>query len=108
VGEDEMKKKELCPVEETIKIIGKKWYLMIIYELMKNSRRFNELKAAIEGISSKVLSDCLTTLVREELVHRQVYSDAPIKVEYSLTEKGKDLMKIFKEMEEWGTKWIIC
>ncbi|UCH89023.1 MAG: helix-turn-helix transcriptional regulator [Thermoplasmata archaeon] len=103
-----MNKKELCPVEETIKLIGKKWYLMIINELMKNPRRFNELKNSIEGISSKVLSDCLTTLVQEELVHRRVFSEAPIKVEYSLTEKGRDLNKIFKDMDEWGTKWVIC
>lgn len=81
---------------------------MIIYELMKNPRRFNELKSCVEGISSKVLSDCLTTLVREELVHRIVFSDAPIKVEYSLTEKGKDLMKVFDEMDDWGRKWVIC
>jgi len=103
-----MTKKELCPVEETIKIIGKKWYLMILYELMKKSMRFNELKTSVDGISSKVLSDCLTTLTREELVHREVFSEAPIKVEYSLTEKGHDLFKVFKEMEDWGGKWVIC
>lgn len=101
-------KSELCPVEETIKIIGKKWYLMIIFELTKNPRRFNELKNSINGISSKVLSDCLNTLVREELVHREVFSEAPIKVEYSLTEKGHDLMDVFNEMDEWGRKWVIC
>ena len=103
-----MPSKELCPVEETIKIIGKKWYLMILHELLKESRRFNELKNSINGISSKVLSDCLTTLTREELVHREVFSEAPIKVEYSLTEKGKDLFKVFREMEDWGSKWVIC
>ena len=101
-------KKELCPVEETIKLIGKKWYLMIIFELTKESRRFNELKSCVDGISSKVLSDCLNTLVQEELVHREVFSEAPIKVEYSLTEKGSDLMKVFNEMDEWGRKWVIC
>jgi DNA-binding HxlR family transcriptional regulator len=103
-----MVKHELCPVEETIKIIGKKWYLMIIYELMKNPMRFNELKNSIDGISSKVLSDCLTTLVKEELINRHVHSDAPIKVEYSLTEKGHELNRIFTEMDDWGTKWVIC
>ena len=103
-----MKKKDLCPVEETIKIIGKKWYLMILYELMKNPRRFNELRNSIDGISSKVLSDCLSRLVKEELVHRKVFSEAPIKVEYSLTEKGHDLFNIFNSMEEWGQKWVIC
>jgi DNA-binding HxlR family transcriptional regulator len=103
-----MTKKELCPVEETIKIIGKKWYLMILFELMKEPRRFNELKNSVEGISSKVLSDCLNTLVKEELIIRKVFSEAPIKVEYSLTEKGKDLFKIFQEMEDWGQKWVIC
>ncbi|MEX2722001.1 MAG: winged helix-turn-helix transcriptional regulator [Candidatus Wukongarchaeota archaeon] len=99
---------ELCPVKETIKIIGKKWYLIIIFELTKKPKGFNELKESVKGISSKVLSESLKKLTEKEIVQRKIYSESPIRVEYSLTEKGLDLKAIFDDMRKWGVEWSIC
>lgn len=99
---------ELCPVKETIKIIGKKWYLIIIFELTKKPKGFNELKESVKGISSKVLSESLKKLTEKEIVQRKICSEYPIRVEYSLTEKGLDLKAIFDDMRKWGVEWSIC
>lgn len=99
---------ELCPVKETIKIIGKKWYLIIIFELTKKPKGFNELKESVKDISSKVLSESLKKLTEKEIMQRKIYSESPIRVEYSLTEKGLDLKAIFDNMRKWGVKWSIC
>ena len=99
---------ELCPVKETIKIIGKKWYLIIIYELTKGAKGFNELKESVKGISSKVLSESLKRLTEMGIAERKIHSESPIRVEYCLTEKGLDLKAIFDNMKDWGVKWSIC
>lgn len=99
---------ELCPVKETIKIIGKKWYLIIIYELTKSAKGFNELKETVKGISSKVLSESLKTLTESGIAERNVHSESPIRVEYYLTDKGLDLKAIFECLKHWGIKWSIC
>lgn len=99
---------DLCPVNETIKIIGKKWYLILLHELTKGPRGFNELRRSVRGISAKVLSESLQHLDRKGLVARRVHSESPIRVEYSLTQKGAELEQLFGAMAAWGTKWNIC
>ncbi|MHB8605300.1 MAG: winged helix-turn-helix transcriptional regulator [Thermoplasmatota archaeon] len=99
---------DLCPVTETAKLIGKKWYLIILHELTKDPLGFNELKRAVRGISAKVLSESLSELEARGLVTRSVYSDAPVRVEYALTEKGNELDAMFGAMKSWGEKWAIC
>ena len=101
-------KVDLCPVTETAKIIGKKWYLIILHELTRHPMGFNELKRAVRGISAKVLSENLSELEAKGLVDRTVYSESPIRVEYSLTDKGRELDGIFLSMRVWGEKWAIC
>ncbi len=101
-------KVDLCPVTETAKIIGKKWYLIILHELTRTPMGFNELKRAVRGISAKVLSENLGELEARGLVIRTVYSESPIRVEYSLTDKGRELDGIFVSMRIWGEKWAIC
>jgi|Deesub1362A_J573_1020465.scaffolds.fasta_scaffold00005_54 DNA-binding HxlR family transcriptional regulator len=98
---------EVCPVIETINTIGKKWHLVIIYELMKGPKRFNELKNSINGISSKTLSKSLNELRKSKIVDRKVFSDSPIRVEYSLTDKGRDLEEILEVMKHWGERWLV-
>lgn len=100
-------KKELCPVIETAKLVGKRWSLILIYNLMDGPKRFNELLRVTEGISSKSLSQNLSGLVEEKLVKRKVYSSSPIRVEYSLTEKGRDLKGLIEAMRIWGERWLI-
>ena len=101
-------KVDLCPVTETAKIIGKKWYLIILPELTRTPMGFNELKRAVRGISAKVLSENLSELEARGLLVRTVYSESPIRVEYSLTDKGRELDGIFVSMRVWGEKWAIC
>ena len=101
-------KVDLCPVTETAKIIGKKWYLIILHELTRSPMGFNDLKRAVRGISAKVLSENLGELEARGLVTRTVYSESPMRVEYSLTDKGRELDGIFLSMRVWGEKWAIC
>ena len=101
-------KVDLCPVTETAKIIGKKWYLIILHELTRTPMGFNDLKRAVRGISAKVLSENLTELESRGLLTRSVYSDSPMRVEYALTDKGRELDGIFMSMRVWGEKWAIC
>ena len=101
-------KVDLCPVSETARLIGKKWYLIILHELTKGPLGFNELKRAVRGISAKVLSESLGELELRGLVTRTVYSESPIRVEYSLTDKGGELDGLFVFMKQWGEKWAIC
>lgn len=97
-----------CPVAETAKILGKKWFLIILHELSPASRGFNDLKRAVDGISAKVLSESLDELERKGLVTRRVTSESPRRVVYSLTEKGGELGDLFYAMERWGKKWTVC
>ena len=101
-------KVDLCPVTETAKIIGKKWYLIILHELTRAPMGFNELKRAVRGISAKVLSENLAELEARGLLTRTVHSESPVRVEYALTDKGRELDGIFLSMRVWGEKWAIC
>ncbi|MHA2031449.1 MAG: winged helix-turn-helix transcriptional regulator [Candidatus Kariarchaeaceae archaeon] len=101
-----------CSIFYTIKLLGKKWILYILSELMVTPRMsFSELKNRLIGtydetISARVLSDCLKDLEHEEIVHRQETRDRkPIRVHYSLTQKGQDLTHIFAIIKTWGVKW---
>lgn len=101
-----MKTEEFCPVAETINLIGKKWKLMIIYNLIDGEKGFNELKAHMDGISSKTLSQGLSDLRSAGIVAREVYEKPPIRVEYSLTEMGRDLEELIGGLRSWGSKWL--
>lgn len=91
-----------CPLTATATILGKKWHPVIIDRLLEESRGFNDLKRAVDGISSKVLSDSLENLDEFGLVDRQVVSEKPFRVEYRLTGRGRSLEPIIREMQAWG------
>lgn len=99
-----------CPVATMVELIGNKWKLLIIRNLLAKTSRFGELKSGVPGISQKVLTDNLRSLEANGLVIRTVYPEVPPKVEYSLSELGNSLKPLFKSMEEWGNvyKETIC
>lgn len=96
---------ELCRVEDTLDILVGKWKPIILLYLLKNgTMRFNELKRSIPEITQKMLTKQLRELEEEEIINRVVYPQVPPKVEYSVTEYGKDLEPILQAMHEWSSR----
>ena len=91
-----------CPVETTLMLIGDKWKVLILRDLMTGTKRFGELKKSIGSVSQKVLTAQLRDMEANGLVHRQVYAEVPPRVEYSLTELGRSLKPILDAMWTWG------
>ncbi|MBQ3120861.1 MAG: helix-turn-helix transcriptional regulator [Peptococcaceae bacterium] len=94
-----------CPVELTAKLIGDKWRLLILRDLMKGTKRFGELKKGLGTISQKVLTSQLRDMEAKGLVNRTVYAEVPPKVEYSLTETGQSLKPVLDAMMYWGIEY---
>ena len=99
-----LKREELpeCDVATTVQIIGNKWKLLILRNLLVRSWRFNELKKSLEGVSQKVLTDNLRQMESDGIISRTVYPEVPPRVEYALTELGESLRPILNAMEIWG------
>ena len=91
-----------CPVETTLTLIGDKWKVLILRDLMPGTKRFGELKKSLGGVSQKVLTAQLRAMEESGLVHREVYAEVPPKVEYSLTPLGLSLKPILDAMLVWG------
>lgn len=91
-----------CGVSKTSKIIGSKWTIMILHQLCDGLKRFGELQRLLPGISPKTLSQRLKELEKHGVVSKKVFDEMPLRVEYSLTEKGASLKKVISQMEEWG------
>lgn len=102
-----MTKEEMpaCPVATTVALIGSKWKLLIMRNLMMRPWRFNELKKSLEGVSQKVLTDSLRSMESDGLITRTVYPEVPPRVEYALSELGESMCPIMKAMEEWGVAY---
>lgn len=94
-----------CPVAITVQMIGSKWKLLIMRDLMSRPWRFNELKKDLEGISQKVLTDSLRSMEADGIITRTVYPEVPPRVEYALSELGESMRPIIKAMEVWGTEY---
>lgn len=92
----------VCPVATAVSIIGGKWKLLIIRNLKERLWRFNELQRDIEGISQKVLTDSLRQMIDDGLVYRHDYQEIPPKVEYGLTELGKEMLPIIDALADFG------
>ena len=92
-----------CPVATTVSLIGSKWKLLIIRNLLERPWRFNELKKNLEGISQKVLTDSLRSMEEDGLITRTVYPEVPPHVEYALSDLGETMRPILDAMKEWGT-----
>ena len=100
-------KKELpaCPVEIIMGLIGDKWKVLIIRDLLTGTKRFGELKKSLNGITQKVLTNNLRQMEASGLVNRKVYAEVPPRVEYSLTETGWSLKPILDSMVVWGNSY---
>lgn len=103
-----MKTKEelpACPVATTVSLIGSKWKILIMRNLLVRSWRFNELKKDLDGISQKVLTDSLRSMEDDGIVTRTVYAEVPPRVEYALSPLGESMRPIMDAMEQWGTEY---
>ncbi len=100
-----MKETALCPrLAKAMELIGKRWTALIIYQLLNGPQRFNAIESALP-ISGRLLSERLKELEKEGVVERKVYSEVPVRVEYSLTEKGRALEGAVREIEKWAQNW---
>lgn len=95
-----------CPVTATATVLGKKWHPVIVHRLLDEPMGFNALRRAVDGVSSKVLSDALENLDDRGLVERRVVSETPFRVEYRLTERGMSLEPVIREMQAWGERYL--
>ena len=94
-----------CPVETTLMLIGDKWKVLILWNLMNGTMRFGELKKSIGTVSQKVLTAQLRDMEEKGLLTRKVYAEVPPRVEYTLTETGYSLKPILDAMSAWGADY---
>jgi DNA-binding HxlR family transcriptional regulator len=94
-----------CPVATTVSLIGSKWKLLIMRNLLLRPWRFNELQKSLDGISQKVLTDSLRSMEADGIITRTVYPEVPPRVEYALSELGESMRPIIKSMEAWGNNY---
>lgn len=107
-GECKMKTKDelpACPVATTVSLIGSKWKILIMRNLLVRPWRFNELKKDLDGISQKVLTDSLRSMEDDGIITRTVYAEVPPRVEYALSPLGETMRPIMDAMEKWGTEY---
>ena len=97
-------KRSACPVSRTLDVLGDRWSLLVVRDLMRGKRRFAEFLESKEGIPTNTLADRLKRLVRAGIIESRRYSDHPPRVEYVLTPKGEDLRPMMRAMVDWGVR----
>jgi DNA-binding HxlR family transcriptional regulator len=96
-----------CPVAVTLDLIGERWTILLLRDLLLHgARRFQDFQASLPGVAPNILSSRLKAMEDSGLVHRQLYSERPPRLEYRLTDKGKSLGPVVKAMRDWGTKHL--
>ena len=99
-------KNHMCPkFEKAFELLGKRWTGLIIRTLLNGVQRFSDIDESIPNMSPRMLAERLKELESEEIVKRTVYPVVPVRIEYELTEKGKDLNKVMAEIQCWAEKW---
>jgi DNA-binding HxlR family transcriptional regulator len=96
-----------CSVAACAEILGAKWTAVLVHDLSEGPRRFSELEHSCAGISPRTLSERLRVLEQERILVRRSYAESPPRVEYELTQKGKDLLPIIGEMRRFGHAWLL-
>ncbi|MDP5337463.1 MAG: helix-turn-helix transcriptional regulator, partial [Nodularia sp. (in: cyanobacteria)] len=96
-----------CEVETTLKVIGGRWKVLIIRELISETKRFGELQRSLPGITQKMLTQQLREMEEDGIIHREVYAQIPPKVEYSLTTLGESLIPILYAMHKWAVEHFL-
>lgn len=97
----------LCPVEAALSRIGGKWKGLIVLRLLVRTRRFNELQRSLEDCTQRMLTHQLRELEADGIIHRKVFREVPPRVEYSLTDKGRDLTPIIRALCDWGQQHVM-
>lgn len=97
---------KLCPrFENAMQLLSKRWVGLILFELLRGTKRFSEMESDLP-ISGRLLSERLKMLEKEGIVKRNVYSEFPVRIEYSLSEKGKALEPVIQEIQNWANGWV--
>ncbi len=97
----------MCPkYESAAELLGKKWTGLIIRVLLGGPKRFKEMKEQIPDMSDKMLTDRMKELEATDIVKRNVYPEMPVRIEYELTDKGRDLEPVIQSIQNWGEKWM--
>ena len=102
-----LKEQTKCPVTATLQLIGGRWKTIILYTLTAGTKRFGEIAVRIPDISRKVLTEQLKELEADGLILREQYKEIPPRVEYSLTDLGKSLSSVIRELEKWGMENVL-
>ncbi|KOF55593.1 HxlR family transcriptional regulator [Clostridium sp. DMHC 10] len=101
-----MDKIHLCPhFEAAFEILGKRWTGLIIRSLLSGAKRFSDIQEIIPSLSARMLTERFKELEEHGIIIRKVYPEMPVRIEYELTEKGKDLKKAMDEIQKWAEKW---
>lgn len=102
-----MPDESFCPhFHHAVELIGRRWTGAVLRALLLGATRFSELRAAVPGLSDRMLSERLRELQEEGIVERHVYDETPVRVEYTLTAKGNGLHAAVKELSDWAEKWV--
>ncbi len=101
------KKIFFCPMELTMDVLGGKWKLLILWQLQQGTKRYGELRTALQDITHKMLTQQLRELESDGIVHREVFHVVPPKVEYSLTDRGNRLTAVMESMAEWASAFQV-
>ncbi len=96
-----------CPIERAVTVLDGKWTLLILRELFTGTKRFGELRAVLEGISPKTLTERLRTMEMQGIIQRTIYPEIPPRVEYSLTAYGETLRPVIDALKQWGEQHYI-
>ncbi|MBD0383803.1 winged helix-turn-helix transcriptional regulator [Paenibacillus sedimenti] len=98
---------QMCPrFEKAVEILSKRWTSLIVFQLLSGPQRFVQIDHALPNLSGKVLSERLKELEQEGIVKRVVFPESPVRIEYSLTDKGRALAPIFVEIGKWSSEWL--
>jgi DNA-binding HxlR family transcriptional regulator len=97
---------QACAVAKTLEVVGDRWTLLIVRDLLEGTHRFQDLETSLKGIAPNILSDRLKLMETHGLVSRQFYSDHPPRAEYALTEKGRDLGVVVGALATWGAQHV--
>lgn len=101
-----MEKFHMCPrFENAFELLGKRWTGLIIRTLLNGQNRFSDIEEAIPNMSARMLTERFKELEKEGIIMRKVYPETPVRIEYELTEKGRDLQSVMDEIQKWAEKW---
>ncbi len=98
-----------CPdFHKAVELIGRRWSGAIVREMLAGAHRFTDLLHAVPDLSERLLCARLKSLEEEGIVERRVYPETPVRVEYHLTDKGRDLRPVFETIDRWADRWVDC